>query len=418
MKKPYIKLIRTFLLYVLILFVYFVLTFNIIFQKSYNYAKAVPSNAFCSSGQAFCTVGLFASCSDLSYSPKCVNDNFLDCCRRSGSSLDCMPEFLICSSVAPPVSSSSSGVVKSFCFNEEVVCDSGFPTCLEKSFSLTCVNNIPDCCKKKFDHLECRPELLTCVPKSDSLTIDRFNTVDLDVVTTPKLPEIVQLPLVVDAFRGRVGFTFNGSNPSFEIKLPVDDPNLKIVSVDLRDSNSMAFENVPFVTNNIKGTFKNLILSLNIPESVSKGELRFALNLNNSNSVTGIIQVINPFEVQEFFGEKIKEVLKPEINRIFLLRDNGTLTLILKGKNFVGKKIFFKDGDITSFLEKSKNDPITQVSVLPSNLNLEIQERKVFNKGIIMRVKLKLPQIIPKNTNVVIVISTPIGITSKSFVIK
>lgn len=399
-------------------FAFFAFVFLNVNYKPRN-AVAAPFGAFCSSGQALCSAGFFASCSDSSYSPKCVN-SFLDCCRNNIHSLDCKPELFVCSSIPPtPSTSSSSGAVKPYCFNEEVVCDNGFPACLDKNFSLTCVNFIPDCCKKKFGFLDCRPELLACVESSeDGLGIDRFNTIDVSVVSSPNLPDIVQLPLVVDELQGKVGFAFSGSSPSFEIKLPVNDPNLRIVSVDLKDSTGKAFENVPFVNTNISGTFENLILSLNIPETVSPGGLRFALGLNNSNSVAGLINIINPFEVQEFFGEKLKDVFKPEINRVFLLRDDGAITLILRGKHFVGKKIFYKNGELTSFLEKSKNDPITQVTILPSNLDLKIIERRVLDKGRTMKIKLKPPQILKRKVKAVLVISTPSGITSKSFVIK
>jgi len=96
----------------------------------------------------------------------------------------------------------------------------------------------------------------TCL-SSDRLGIDELKF--LQIVSTPKLPDIIELPLVQDEFIGKIGYAFPGSNPSFEVQLSFTPLEFNALSVDLVDSSGMTFSNIPFKITDINDTFDRFI---------------------------------------------------------------------------------------------------------------------------------------------------------------
>ena len=111
----------------------------------------------------------------------------------------------------------------------------------------------------------------------------------------------------------------------------------------------------------------------------------------------------------------IKEVLKPVISRITVKRDKGAIILLLRGKNFVGKRVFYVIDDTTMIFQSES--PNTFVTIFPSSLNIELKQKSVSRKGKRMKIKFKVKKE-EELINAVLVISTPRGIVSKEFVVK
>ena len=320
-------------------------------------------NTFCPDPQTLCSPNANLSCSDISYSIVCLN-NTLNCCKTINSSLSCEPSFLTCKSVS--TSSSSSGAISS---------------------------------------------------SSSSGTSSAFLTVD--VINTPKLPDITPLPLIPDEFIGKIGFAYFGSSPSFEIQIPENKTNLKIISVDLKDKRGIFFADIPFTITKVPNNPDILILGLTLPDNLSTGEANFILNLDNSETLTGTIQIIEFLDIQIPISlSTTKNISKPLISRIRTKVINKKLTVFLRGNNFVKRGIFLQQDDRRNFILNPLHDPHTTITVYPSNLNITLEKRVVTRNGRRMKIKLKMPKKIGQTTNAVLVIATPRGIVSQHFQIR
>ena len=393
------------------------------------------SGIFCSSGFVSCTGGLIPACNDQGYKPTCLPgfpSNVIDCCKNNGISFDCKSELPLCkiSTSSSSSSSSSSGSIDSraYCQDSMVYCSGGLPAvCSDQTLSPNCLPGYPssiiECCKSNGVSLYCRPDISVTCPAADvTPPQNQFQTVTIDVVSNPKLPDIVEIPLAVDAFVNRSGFTYTGSNPSFEIKLPEDNPKTTINSVDLKDISGFIYKDIPFTAVPISGQPEKYILNLSIPDSIKEGETRFALNLSNGKSFNGVIYVFTPLEISVFKGKSIKtrQISKPLITRISISKIKTRVILNVKGDNFVGNSFLYKDKDnLDNFVQNPKNSPNTKITIFPSSLKADIKKVSVFNSGTEMKITIDFPfSIVAQKTDAQLVVSTPAGIASHLFTLK
>ena len=159
---------------------------------------------------------------------------------------------------------------------------------------------------------------------------------------------------------------------------------------------------------------------MSIPDKVSKGELRFALNASNKTSYIGVIYIISPVKAKVFNGNNrtTKPVFAPIISRVSATADGETITLNIRGKYFIGKAYFFEDKNSTKFVANPSNSPNTTVTVFPSSFNLEAKEVSVSASGEFLKVKLTSPDGLKGRSDIVLVISTPRGSASKAFTLR
>ncbi len=254
---------------------------------------------------------------------------------------------------------------------------------------------------------------------SSGLGIDTASRLTIDVISTPKLPDIIQLPLVQDEFIGKIGFAYKGSNPSFEIRTSKVLTS-GITSADIVDKSGARFANIPFAVFKIPGSQDTLILSLTLPDNLTIGEAEFILRLEDGESLTGIINVLNFIDVKTPSSIKSKQTIeKPVILRLKSHnKDSHKIKLSLRGNNFVGRKIVFEENGAVKFLIQPLHHPNTSVTVYPTGLNLELKRSNVLHNRKSMRIKLRSAEKITGIVPAVLVISTPRGIVSKEFVIR
>ncbi len=389
---------------------------------------------FCSSGFVSCTNGLQASCNDSSYKPTCLQGfpvNVIDCCKNNVISLDCKSELPLCkvsTSSSSSSTSSSSGSVNAgtYCLNDMAYCSSGsLATCSDLSYTPKCLPGFPsgiiECCKSNGVSLNCRPDLSLTCPVTNSSSQNKFQTINIDVVSNPKLPDIIEVPLATDAFVNRSGFAYVGSNPSFEIKLPTGNPNTTISTIDLKDSSGFIFNDVTFTVTPISGQPEKFILSLSIPDSIKTGEARFALNLSDGSFLSGVIYFFNPLEISVFKGKgiKTKQISKPVVTRFSVNKTKNKITLDIRGNNFVGRAFLFKDSNNEdNFIENPPGMPNSTITIFPSSLKVEVKKVLILNNRTELKVIFNLPFDLDKKIDAVIVISTPSGIASRLFTLK
>ncbi len=407
---------------------------SVIVQVVSNQTNTSSSGAFCSSGLVSCKSGFVATCSDPGYIPTClpgVQTNIIDCCKNNGISLDCKSQFPLCKVPVNTSSSSSSGLINSgaYCQDGMVLCSGGsLAACSDQTYTPKCLpgfNSIDsfECCKTNGIALLCKPELaVTCPDISVTSPQNQFQTVTIDIVSNPTLPDIIELPIATDAFVNRSGFAYIGSNPSFEIKLPADDPDITIASVDLKDSSGFIYKNIHFTVTPISGQPERYILNLSIPDSIKEGETKFGLNLNDGTSFNGVIYVFNPLEISVFKGKSIKtrRVSKPLITRVSISKIKNRVILNVKGDNFVGRSFLYKDKDnVDNLVQNPKGMPNTKVTIFPLSLKAEIKKVSVFNHGTEMKIIIDFPfSVVAQKTDAELIVSTPSGIASHSFALK
>jgi len=254
----------------------------------------------------------------------------------------------------------------------------------------------------------------TTTPPSN--TINKPSTSFVEVSSVPNFPKIVEIPLVAEEFVGTAAFAYPGSNPSLEIKLPSDQIKSTIFYVHLKDNAGNTFQNIPFNITKIPSTPEKIILSLQLPDQVSAGKLKFTLFLHTGKLISGFINIINYLNIQ--FPNTGITIEKPIINSITESKSDQTITLIVKGKDFVGNKVRLTTNlaDIVSL--KSLSGPQTTTTIFPSSLNIQIDKLSVAKSGNQLEIKFTAPETLTKKTNATLVITTPRGIISKSFVFE
>ncbi len=259
----------------------------------------------------------------------------------------------------------------------------------------------------------------TCLLGRGGLEIDEAEF--LEIVSTPKLPKIIELPLVTDEFVGKIGFAYIGSNPSFEVKLSFIPEEINVVSVDLEDSDGNRFENIPFKVTNVPSSNDRFIFTITIPDEMLPGESNVTLHFADGKELTGIIQIIDPYDVEivTIRNPIRKDIGKPVINRIIVIKRGRRMMLRVRGFNFASRKILYaQDDEINFSRNKQAPDPHTSVTIYPSDLHSNIKKRIVRKRSKFMRIHFILPERITEVTDSVLVIATPEGITSASFLIK
>lgn len=257
----------------------------------------------------------------------------------------------------------------------------------------------------------------TSSSSSSGLVISQNNS-NIDVVLYPMLPEAISLPLIPDEFIGKIGVALIGSNPAFEIKLPDNNLFSGIVSVDLEDSNGAVFSNVLFNVTKIPDSTDKLILSLKIPDDVSKGTLKLNVNLADGTRLTGLIEIIAPLNLRNVINGKGKTIGKPQIIKTSVVKNGRNITLNITGNNFAGNKVFILNGNEKTLFQTDNSSPNTSVTIFPSNLNVSMNLLSVSGNNKILTVKFNLSENIEKSVKSVISISTPRGIVSSQFILK
>ena len=384
----------------------------------------INNNLFCSGSIVLCNNGLTPVCSQSDYEPTCLpafGDNIINCCRNNGISLYCQAEMPVCKSVTPSSSSSGGVRVSTFCKDGFAYCSSGsFATCVDLSYTPRCLaEGSVECCKENDNSLYCRPEIALSCPVS-SPQAGKFEIVNLDVVSNPKLPAIVELPLITDEFANITGIAHIGSSTAFEVRLPASKPKLTVTSVDLKDSSGFIFYDVPFLSSEIPGQPDKLIIKVTLPDSIKEGETRFDLNFNDGSFDTGVIEIIKPTSIAAFKANsnKVQTLGKPRITKVSVSRNKNKFFIAVKGRNFVGRRLLIKEGDVFNLVENPKGVMHTSVTIFPSSLNPDISKTVVSKNGKILRVKFSIPSDVEKKTKANLVLSTPAGEASQVFTIN
>jgi len=237
------------------------------------------------------------------------------------------------------------------------------------------------------------------------------STLDFDITVNPLFPNIVELPSIGDIISKRPGYAFIGSNPAYEIKLNIKSNNIDIKTVDLTDAGGKTFKSIPFSASKVKDTNDKFLLSISIPDSISVGPSRFTLNLSDGSSLNSEIEIINFLKIKV---KKTKQSLgKPSINRLSVKKSKDTFIVSARGKNFSPKNIIYFNNSVQN---ESSDPENTRITILPSTLNTEILEVN-FEDIEALNIKFTFPEALKEATDIVIIVTTPRGITSKELTI-
>ncbi len=247
-------------------------------------------------------------------------------------------------------------------------------------------------------------------PSSTNENINPVNNLatNIKIVSTPRLPKIIQLPLVTDEFIGKIGIAYIGSLPSFEIILPSQSRGTEIVSLNLTDKNGNVFDNIPFDIMSIPSSSGKYILTLAIPEKCSPGLASIALNLSNESILNGLIEIIN-------YNDKF--ILDPPlIKRIETSSVGRKFTLILRGNSLYTRELLARKSNINAFL-KNGGVTNTEVTIYPSGILDEIEGIVVRKRNDLIQIKFTLNKSIEERVNAELILATPRGIVSAPFII-
>ncbi len=263
------------------------------------------------------------------------------------------------------------------------------------------------------------PPVFLPVSPDDTLSPDTQSTntiTSVEISSAPNFPQIIELPLVPEEFSGVPAFAYPGSNPSIEIKLPQDQIKSTILYVHLKDSQGNIFQNIPFNVVKIPTTPDKSILTLQLPEQVSTGKSQFTLFLHTGRLLHGSINIIDYMNIQ--IPDTNTSLEKPLISSVIEAKSDQSVTLIIKGKNFVGNKVQAITNMEDTVSLKASSGPQTSVTIFPSSLNIQIYKLNVTKNGNQLEVKFNIPDTLTGKTNATLIITTPRGITSKSFILQ
>ncbi len=242
------------------------------------------------------------------------------------------------------------------------------------------------------------------------------NPTFIEISSAPTFPQIVELPLVSEEFTGISVFAYPGSNPSFEVNLPSDQIKSTVLYVHLKDSKDNIFQNIPFSVTSIPSTPGKIILSLKLPEQISTGKLQFTLFLHTGKSIHGFINIIDPMNIQNPETNLVFD--KPEIVNISEIKSDESISLLIKGTNFVGNRLQVTT-DLNDIINlNSLGGPQTTITIFPSNLNMKAGKLNVSRNSNQIEVKYPITGDSIEITDTVIVITTPRGIVSRQFKLK
>lgn len=305
-----------------------------------------------------------------------------------------------------------------FCSNVgEVICNKDFKAvCTDGQFVPVCLNGSPNCCNKNLTPAICNSSLIVCEFTSD---IKPGSVLDIEILSGPVLPDVFNSLSDSDKFEKITGIAYSDSNPAFEINLKTSEENVKVLSVDLQDSLGNTFKNIPFKVIDIDkvDNSKIKILTLAIPV-VNSGGATFTLNLESGTMLSGLIEVIDFFDIQT--QKNNKELIEPKISKIEIVKQKKSFIFSVHGKNFAPNKITI----ITSstgekiFHTSSKEFPNTAITLFPSDIKLKLLRLKVSKDGRLLRAKFVQVGEIKKVVKSILTIATPRGIVSKGFLLK
>lgn len=237
------------------------------------------------------------------------------------------------------------------------------------------------------------------------------SSLDVDIIVNPSFPNFISLPKIGDTLGKRTGYAFIGSNPSFQARLNNKKNNISIKSVDIVDSKNKTFLEIPFKAFSVPNTEDEIVLSINIPNTVSSGLAKFVLNTNSGSALSGEIELLNYFNVST--KENTKLFGEPAISRTSLKKLSDNFSLTLQGKNFTPNTIIYSS--LTSPSEKieSTSRSNTSIAIFPATLNIEIEDITISKGNDSIKIRFKL-QDLKEDTDAVISVTTPRGISSKS----
>lgn len=251
-----------------------------------------------------------------------------------------------------------------------------------------------------------------------------------EIKRTPVLPEIISIPDVSGKFNGIAGVLFPGSKPTFEILYNLTNIQAQVTKVNILDSDGVLFSNIPFSVFEIEKESTVLprtpfivisgadnqrreLLIIEVPDNVATGEATLVIELDDGNQYSGFLQVVDFMQLKVKQKEKFVDVLQPEIKTISLSKKRGSLIFKVKGKGFLAKEVFQKQG---GKLQKIKfNNPQTAITFFPENLKTRVTNLKVSRNGKNLNIFLDSVENIKKKTRAVLVISTLRGIFSFPF---
>lgn len=300
------------------------------------------------------------------------------------------------------------------CTDTEILCGSNLsPACSEPEYKPACSNNLPTCCNKSFSPIVCDSSLFSC---QFTTVIKPTTNLDVEILASPKLPDIVMLSNEADEFSMIRSTAYVGSSPSFEVSLKTAENDIKIISVDLDDSAGSSFKDIPFSVLDILDAPKIKVLSVTLPDDISVGGLTYKLNLASGNNLSGLIDVIDFFNVE--IPNKNRNILKPTISKVKLRKKKKKVIIDVYGQNFVRGEILFQKNGQEVFEQGLKDSINTTVTIFPNSLNGNVHGVLVSNDRRSLKVKFSLLEKLQSDINAILVVATPRGITSHPFTIK
>lgn len=241
------------------------------------------------------------------------------------------------------------------------------------------------------------------------------SNLDVDILVNPDFPDFISLPPVGDTLSKRVGYAFVGSNSSFEARLNNNKNTINVKSAAITDSMDKAFFEIPFKLIPTPDTEDRVILTLNIPNTISSGLAKFVLNTNNGAVLNGEIEILDFFNTHTKKNDKLFG--EPSISRVSIKKIGDNFFLTIQGKNFAPDNLIYSSKDSPNEKIESDSSSNTSVVVLPSSLNIEIDETTVSKGNDSIKVKFKLTDL-KDDTDAVVVVTTPRGIASKPITLK
>ena len=299
------------------------------------------------------------------------------------------------------------------CFDGKVVCTNDFtPVCSDLLYKPSCDGGIPVCCGEIFSIMVCDKTKLSC---NLSPNIPPNTILEVEILSGPTIPDIVELPTVDSQFANAVGFAYPSSKSSFALGIKKTKKNLKIDSVNLEDSTGKTFMDIPFMVIDIPRDKNRKIITLTIPKDISPGQSSYILNLKGGNTLSGILEIVNFLNFKnESDG---KDVGEPEVNDVNVRINSNIINLSISGNNFAEEDALIetKSG---SFEENPNSSLNTTISIISASVGVNLQTLSVLNKGTKINAKFVASNKIKKDTRAVLVISTPRGTTSFPIVLR
>ncbi len=251
----------------------------------------------------------------------------------------------------------------------------------------------------------------TVSSSSGSISVGSESNLDLEIIGSPIFPDIVKLPTMADLSIKKTGYAFPASNPTFEILLKTQPNNIEIKRIDIEDSNSTNHTTIPFKMQTVKNSQDSILLTLTIPDEISIGTSKLSIRTVEGSILRGEFEIIDFLSVRS--RNNSQDIGEPIISMVGIESSESNLSLMIHGRNFAPKNIFYSNDGFSNNNKKSFNAENTKITLFPSSIsfsNSEIEIQKGFSL-INALLNISNPN---QETNIVLVITTPRGIVSKS----